>query len=74
MTTELQQRGRKYKKVKEREVTELNTITELKTILEGFNSRLDRWNRRKDQWSWKQSSGTHTIRAAKRIKSEKVWR
>jgi len=41
MTTELQQRGRKYKKVKEREVTELNTITELKTILEGFNSRLD---------------------------------
>lgn len=51
-----------------------NTITELKTILEGFNSRLDRWNRRKDQWSWKQSSGTHTIRAAKRIKNEKVWR
>ena len=74
MTAELQQRGRKYKKVKEREVTELNTITELKTILEGFNSRLDRWNRRKDQWNWKQSSGTHTIRAAKRIKNEKVWR
>ena len=38
MTTELQQRGRKYKKVKEREVTELNTITELKTILEGFTT------------------------------------
>ena len=74
MTTELQQRGRTYKKVKQREVTELNTITELKTILEGFNSRPDRWNRRKNQWNWKQSSGTHTIRAAKRIKNERVWR
>lgn len=74
MTTELQQGDRKYKKVKQREVTELNTITELKTTLEGFNSRLDRWNRWKGQWNWKQSSGTHTIRAAKRIKNEKVWR
>ena len=74
MITELQQRDRKYKKVKQREVTELNTITELKTTLEGFRSRLDRWNRWKSQWNWKQSSGTHTIRAAKRIKNEKVWR
>ena len=42
MITELQQRDRKYKKVKQREVAELNTITELKTTLEGFSSRLDR--------------------------------
>ena len=42
MITELQQRDRKYKKVKQREVTELNTITELKTTLEGFSSKLDR--------------------------------
>lgn len=46
------------------EVTELtNTITELKTIIEGFNSRLDKAEER--------IPGTHTIRAAKRKNTQR---
>ena len=53
------------------EVTELkNAITKLlKNTIEGFNIRLD--ETKKDQWTWRQFSGIHWTRAAKRKKKVK---
>lgn len=48
-----------------------NTIIKLKNTLKGFNSKLDKAEK-KDQWSGIQGSGTHLNTAAKRKQFLKV--